>query len=201
MNTATSTPIAVLGTIAEFHCEPIPYDLTALIRLVRDIQPDLLCLDILPEQWEHRDFSALPPEYRQALLPLAEQSDIVVVPVGTAREWHAPDARRWRKFGVQWLRAVIARLQRTASGPASVNSGLRHYLADWCYSGINILNGSTSLREERRHIRHLADQARGLAARDPGRRILIAVNVQHCHHLRKALRRVPELQLVSYNQL
>jgi uncharacterized protein len=49
---------------------------------VRDIQPDLLCLDILPEQWERRDFSALPPRYRQALLPLAEQSDIVIVPVG-----------------------------------------------------------------------------------------------------------------------
>jgi hypothetical protein len=81
VNTASSTPVAGLGTIAEFHCELIPYDLTALIRLVRDIQPDLLCLDILPEQWERRDFLALPPQYRQALLPLAEQSDIVIVPV------------------------------------------------------------------------------------------------------------------------
>ena len=47
-----STRVAVLGTLAEFHREPIPYDLAALVRLVTDLGPDLLCLDMTPEQWQ-----------------------------------------------------------------------------------------------------------------------------------------------------
>ena len=33
---AMITRVAVLGTLAEFHCEPIPYDLKALVRMVAD---------------------------------------------------------------------------------------------------------------------------------------------------------------------
>lgn len=40
------TPVAVLGTLAEFHREPIPYNLAALVRLVTELRPDLLCLDL-----------------------------------------------------------------------------------------------------------------------------------------------------------
>ena len=60
------TTVAVLGTLAEFHSEPIPYDLAALVKLVSDIQPDLLCLDMTEEQWRTQDFGGLPPEYRKA---------------------------------------------------------------------------------------------------------------------------------------
>ena len=45
------TPVAVLGTLAEFHREPIPYDLAALVRLAVTLRPDLLGLDMTTEQW------------------------------------------------------------------------------------------------------------------------------------------------------
>jgi hypothetical protein len=57
------TPVAVLGTLAQFHREPIPYDLAALVRLVTDLRPDLLCLHMTSEQWRRRDSSELPPEW------------------------------------------------------------------------------------------------------------------------------------------
>ena len=88
MSNAEPTTIAVLGTLAEFHREPIPYNLTALVHLVADIHPDLLCLDMTTEQWQQQDFATLPPEYQEALLPLAEQTDIVVVPL--TRHRHRP---------------------------------------------------------------------------------------------------------------
>ena len=45
------TPVAVLGTLAEFHREPIPYDLAALVRFAVTLRPDLLGLDMTTEQW------------------------------------------------------------------------------------------------------------------------------------------------------
>ncbi len=54
-----TTPVAVLGTLAEFHKEPIPYDMKALIGLVSDLRPDLLCLDMTFEQWWQCDGGCL----------------------------------------------------------------------------------------------------------------------------------------------
>ena len=49
------TQIAVLGTLAEFHQDPLPYDLEALVDLVAEINPDLLCLDISLAQWQQQN--------------------------------------------------------------------------------------------------------------------------------------------------
>ena len=40
-----------------------------------------------------------------------------------------------------------------------------------------------------------------LARRDPGRRILVVVNVRHCHHLRPALSDFPDLEVVPFSEL
>jgi hypothetical protein len=58
------TPVAILGTLAEFHREPIPYDLQALIRLVAALHPDLLCLELTINQWQ-RGFSHLRQDMRR----------------------------------------------------------------------------------------------------------------------------------------
>jgi hypothetical protein len=58
---APRTRVAVVGTIAEFHREPIPHDLAALVSLVQEQRPDLLCLDITTEQWASGAFDDLPP--------------------------------------------------------------------------------------------------------------------------------------------
>ena len=195
------TPIAVLGTLAEFHREPIPYDLQALVRLVTDLRPDLLCLDITPDQWQRRDFADLPPEYRDALLPLAHQTDIVVVPIAGDRPPQEPAATGWRGRIIALWRKWLARLQRTAPDPAAINEGWRHHAADLLYSLIAWLAGGEAQRAWRAHTAHLTRQILEIARRDPGRRILVVVNVRHCHHVRPALAQHPEVQVVKYSQL
>lgn len=197
----TPTPIAVLGTLAEFHREPIPYDLNALVQLVTDLRPDLLCLDITPEQWRRRDFSNLPPEYRDALLPLAHQTDIVVVPIGEDLSLQEPTAPGWRGRVIGVLRRWLAHLQRTAPGPAAINEGWRHHAADLLYSLIAWLAGSDAQRAWRAHTAHLTRQVLEVARRDPGSRIMVVVNVRHCHHIRPALRQSPNIRVVKYSQL
>jgi hypothetical protein len=194
---AHRTPVAVLGTLAEFHREPIPYDLAALVELVTEQRPDLLCLDLTPGQWRRRDFDDLPPEYREALLPLAHQTDIVVVPVAGERPPAEPAATGWRGGAIAVLRRWLAYLQRTAPGPAAVSEGPRHFVADLLYGLITWLAGGEARRAWRAHTDHLVRRVHEVARRDPGSRVLVAVNVRHCHHIRRALKKYPGVEVVS----
>lgn len=197
----TPTPVAVLGTLAEFHREPIPYDLAALVDLVAQIRPDLLCLDLTPEQWRTRDFGGLPPEYREALLPLARQTDIVVVPVGGEGALLEPSASGWRGWTIDRLRQGLARLQKGAPSPAAVNQGPRHHAADLLY-GIAARLGEGNVRAAwRNHTMRLVDRVIDVVARDPGTRVLVVVNARHCHHVRRALADRGEVHLVRFADL
>lgn len=197
----SATPVAVLGTLAEFHHDPIPYDLRALVRLVSDLRPDLLCLDLTPEQWGNGDFADLPPEYREGLLPLAHQTDIVVVPIAGDRPPDEPTASGWRGKAIAILRRWLANLQRTAPGPDAINAGARHFIANVLYGLIAYLAGKAAHRAWKTHTDHLVAQILEVVRRDPGRRVLVVVNVRHCHHIRPALQRYPEIRMVSYSEL
>jgi len=195
------TSVAVLGTLAEFHKEPIPYDLNALVKLVSRQRPDLLCLDMTFEQWERRDFGGLPPEYREALLPLAYQTDIVIAPIAGDHPPEEPSAPGWRGKAIAALRRWLATLQRTAPGPEAINQGLRHHVADSLYDLSAWLAGPGTRQKLKDHTRNLTQSVLELARRDPGARILVVVNVRHCHVIRAALREYPEIQVVKYSDL
>ncbi len=195
------TTIAVLGTLADFHREPIPYSLRALVQLVSRLHPDLLCLDLTPEQWRTREFANLPPEYREALLPLAHQTDIVVVPIAGECPPPEPSAPGWRGQVMRWAKGGLAAIHRSAPGPAAANQGWRHELANSLYTVIGWLAGPDLQRDWMNHIDHLTQQVLETARRDPGSRILVAVNVRYCHHIRHALRGRPELQVVDFSEL
>ncbi|NOZ70678.1 MAG: hypothetical protein GXP38_02005 [Chloroflexi bacterium] len=197
----TKTPIAVLGSLAEFHKAPIPFDLHALVQLVQKINPDLLCLDIAPEQWRLQDFSDLPPEYREALLPLAYQTDIVVVPIGEAHSPLEPTARGWRGKAIAALRRGLAVIQKTAPGPDAINSGWRHDLANRIYRLMIRLDESKIEHSLHKHQKILIDNIVKVARRDPGARILVVVNVKYCHHIRPILRRYEAFEVKDYREL
>lgn len=196
-----ATPVAVLGTLAEFHQEPIPYDLDALVRLVARVQPDLLCLDMTPEQWQARDFGGLPPEYRSALLPLAHQTDMVVVAVAGNHPPAEAEASGWRGAVIRFLRRRLAALQRHAPSPEAINQGIRHHTADLIYSMAEWLAGQATYRAWKAHTNHLIRSIREVAQRDPGARVLVVVNVRHCHHIRRELEKFPEIRVVDYQDL
>ena len=200
--------IAVVGTLAEFRPDPTPYDLAALVRFVREIGPDLLCLDLTLEEWQRRDFGGLPAEYRDALLPLAEQSDIVVVPIGDGSGSDASVAGhdgppreasvgRWLSTRLQ---TAVGSLQRGADSPVAVDRGAQHWMADLLYHLIDWLHGGSG-RRVAAHREALGARIVELARRDPGRRILVVVNARYCHYLRAELRRHREVSLVRYSEL
>lgn len=195
------TQIAVLGTLAEFHQEPIPYDLNALVQLVADIHPDLLCLDIAPSQWQAQDFSSLPPEYAQALLPLAYQTDIVVAPVGDLQELFPAEAAGWRGGTIRLLRHWLGWLQRTAPSPDAINQGWRHHIGNLFYTVGRWLAGKQVQMAYHDRIEAVTASILDVAQHNPGNRILVVTNIQYCHHIRPWLAQHPEIEIRPYTKL
>lgn len=202
------TRVAVVGTLAEYRRDPVPHDLTELVRFVAAIDPDLLCLDMTLDQWLRDDFGGLPPEYRDALLPLAAQTDIVVVPIGDGLDMtERAEGSDTKRGGVRgWLRRVlrsaIARLAHGAQTPVSVGEGLRHLFVEHLLYLLDLIEGGRHVRRHaREHRNALGRRIIELAQRDPARRILVVVNARHCHQLRRALRRSPQVALVHYSDL
>jgi hypothetical protein len=195
------TTIAVLGTLAEFHREPIPFDLPALLRLVTGINPDFLCLDMTPQQWREKAFADLPPEYSEALLPLAQRTDMVVVPVGDEQPLPPPPLTGWRAALLAFLRRIQAALQRSSPGPDAINQGVRHFLADGAYFFIDLLEGRSRRLRQQQRVAAIARRVNDLARHDPGRRILVVLNVQYCHHVRQELQQLSGIDVVGYNEL
>ncbi len=182
------TQVAVLGTLAEFHEDPLPYDLAALVELVTNINPDLLCLDISLSQWQRQDFSRLPVEYSEALLPLAAQTDMVVVPIGGEVMMPRATAVGWRSQVIQWARTLLAQIQANAPGPDAINQGWRHHLGNLLYSLTRTLSGSEVNRAYHDHIEQVSQATLQVAENNPGNRILVVTNIQYCHHIRPRLR-------------
>ncbi len=195
------TTIAVLGTLAEFHKEPIPFDLAALVDLVVGIHPDLLCLDMTREQWQEPEKADLPPEYREALLPLAYQTDMVIVPVAGADPDIRLSAAGWRGRLIAFLRRRLAWLQRTAPGPDAINQGWRHDLGNLFYGWIRRLAGGTAGHHYHDRIDLLADSVAAVARDNPGSRILVVTNIQYCHHVRPRLAGLPDVEVTGYADL
>jgi len=202
MNETTHpTQIAVLGTLAEFHQDPLPYNLKSLVKLVADINPDLLCLDMTLEQWQQQDFSRLPEEYSQALLPLAAQTDIVVVPIGGDRVMPKASATGWRGGLITSLRKMLSWIQSGAPGPDAINQGWRHDVGNILYTFARLLAGKKTSQAYHAHIEQVSQAALDAAQNNPGNRILVVTNIQYCHHIRPRLREHSEIRVTSYREL
>ncbi|NCF69841.1 MAG: hypothetical protein GWP61_28170 [Chloroflexi bacterium] len=195
------TRVAVLGTVAEFHEGAISFDMSNLLELVASINPDLLCLDITPQQWREREFDVLPPDYRDALLPLARQTDIVVAPIGGEIDWPAEVVAGWRIMVTCRLRSWISAIQRRAPSPEALNRGWRHELVNTLYYATRRLTNSDRRGGARAHADYLTEQVLAVSQRDPGARLLVVVNVQYCHLIRERLRKHGEVMVTGLSEL
>ena len=196
------TRIALLGTLADLHRQPIRYDLAELARIVADAHPDLLGVEVERDAFERGDLVRAPIEVREALVPLARRSDAVIVPIGAA----SPDELRALHAGIRAgltraLDATLQSVQKTANDARRVNSAV---VSHTC--GLICHLEEHACGERGRHAWRTTNQ-RMLAnilemiQRDPGTRILVAVQCRRKHWLEPKLRKLPEIELVNYWEL
>lgn len=200
------TRVAVLGTLADLHCEPIRYNLACLTELVEELNPDLLFAELQREAWEAGDLSTLPIEYRDALIPLAARTNIVIVPIQGAAGCEAAivgndQITRPRRAILRWIEGLLRWFQRRANGPRAIHSGSFGHV---CHT-ICVLEGWTGGPAMRRAWdaanRALLSNVLAAVRRDPGVRVLITVDCRRWRRLVEQLRYVEEIELVAYWEL
>jgi len=202
----TRSRVAVLGTLSDLHRESIAYDLKVLARLVRRVQPDLLCAEIGRDPWETRDLARMPVEYREALVPVCKRSDIVLVPVAGAEANPSIVLRggRWwslRSALVGLLNWHLRLMQRLASTPEAINSGTFGAMCSWMCGLIAWAGGPEARRAWAATNDRLLQNILAAVRRDPGRRVLVTVDCRRRHLLDRQLRTFPEIEVVGFHQL
>lgn len=204
MSTSPHTRLALLGTLSDLHRLPISFSLAGLWTVVSDLEPDLLCAEITPEGWARQDFTGVGPELREALAEAVAATNIVLLPVAASVHLFADQSPEggWRRRIVTWAEGLLAWAVRRADRPEAVQGAwfrsvchLSCSVAEMCWTPAA---RSMWLQETRSMANHI------LAAieRDPGRRVLVAVQCQRLHRLLPMLRRqAPAVEFVGYQML
>jgi hypothetical protein len=199
--------LALVGTLRELHAVLPDYDLRHLADLIATRKPDLLCVEVDRQDWEADRFEQAPVESREALVTLARSSEITLVPIGGGGPtWAASGiAPPWRGLLAPlrgWLFRVLDRmtvgLMRRAGKPRAVNSALvEHLCGTLCMLQVSLADPEARRAWEAKN-RELLDGVLWIIRRDPGRRIIVALDCRRKHWLRRELRCVPEVRLVDY---
>jgi hypothetical protein len=198
--------VAVLGTLAELHQEPIKYNLKTLRQLVKEIEPDLLCAEIHPNDWQTGDLSRMPLEYGEVLVPLARRTNIIIVPVSRSTEYElvAPRGRYWLRLRMGIIRLLnwqLRLIQRLANGPETINSGSFGLFCDGMCSLTAWVCGPECRQAWDKSNQAILDNVLAAVRRDPGSRVLVTVDCRRRHRLEHSLRGLPDVELVNYRQL
>ena len=205
--TPIRTRVALLGTIGHLHAEPLKYDLRRLREVVEEIEPDLLGVEADPLAWATGDLRSSPLEVREALVPATRRIDTVVVPLGGGAScgYAAPEdslAVGFRSALVRALDSFLMALQRRAKGPEDIAAPhFKHVCELVCAMEAAASTAESRLAWERTNA-EILDNVITTVQRDPGRRLLVAVQCRRLHWLELQLRRRrDEVQLVPLDAL
>ena len=204
MKSSVRSRLAVLATLSEVHREPIAYDLARLRSLVTELAPDLLCVELTRDAWETKDLAAAATEVREALAPVEAATDIVMVPVLPTLRGYGDfsPAEPWRRKLAQAFEELLRWGQRKANRPEAVNGLLfGAYCHTVCWLTERLWTAVDQSGWEAQN-KVMADNIVRAVQRDPGRRVLVAVQCQRLHRLVPLLRRHADLlEIVNYQAL
>jgi hypothetical protein len=143
---------------------------------------------------------------REGLVPAANRVDTVVVPLGgpSPLELAPPEGggvARLRANLMQGAGRLLAELQRVSDGPEGVNSPLFGHVCGFICTMEAAVAGDAGRRAWQATNERILERILWAVRRDPGRRVLVAMQCRRVHWLGPRLKRVPNIELVDYRDL
>lgn len=198
------TRLALLATIGDLHSEVVGYDLARLRALVEELEPDLLGVEGDTTAWARSERFSLPPEVRGALVPAARRTDTVIVSLGASSplELAPPAGDRVRNELIRLAERLSVTLQRTVGSADGVNGSLfTHVCGALCTLEAWAASEAGRRAWDETNGRILTNLVAAIR-RDPGGRVLAAVQCRRVHWLADRLSAfADEIALVGYREL
>ena len=203
--------VFVVSTLYREHATTPSYDLDSLRRVIEVIRPDVLVLDVTPDELRAQKVSPGKIEYPQTIFPLVQAGDYRVYPSepaeplfseivqgiiaeneALARE--SPDAAAAKRALQQ---GMLSALRLSWKSPADAHSemtdeAIRHMRAVYA-----TLGGPVHREGQHRWNRHHADVVLRAARENPGKRVLQLVGIENRYEVLDLLRNEPSVRLVD----
>ncbi|MCL5960207.1 MAG: hypothetical protein M1358_13005 [Chloroflexi bacterium] len=202
-----NSTITLLGTLRELHTVLPDYDLQRLRDLVAEKKPDLLCVEIDRTDWEAGNLSEAPIESREALAGLSRTSEITLIPIGEGgHSWHQSGIALPRRGIFASMRRWLSQkcddstmsLMRLAGGARAINSPIVEHLCGMLCDLQLLIADSDARRAWQVRNETLLEGVVWILSRDPGRRILVALDCRRKHWLRRQLKSAPNATVVDF---
>lgn len=208
---ATPATVVVLDTLHQLHTEVPAYDNTVLGRLIERLKPDVLCVELQPDDLATRPPEQNKQEYPSVIYPLIDrhhyrvyamepaepQATAILTPYrGNTKTFDTRQPTQSKAFG-QYTDGLYAALKAHWTSPAAVNDqvtdaalGAKHLLQE-------ALMGPAELAGWDAWNNHFLEVIRRAARENPGRRIVVTVGAEHAYWLKQHLRDTAGVNLLD----
>lgn len=188
-----TTPVYVVGTLYKRHADVPAYDLKALDRIVREIAPGVLVLDVTPTELEKKEVFPSKIEYPGVIFPLLAEKNFIAYASEPAEPMFTDIVQATIKafddFGkskpdlsaalTAYNEATYAVLMQSWQTPADAHGKTTEIALDAKSALSDAFVGAVSTDGRRRWNEHIAGVAATAVREHPGQRVLVVTGIEN----------------------
>lgn len=199
---APQATIHVVPTLHQYHAAVPAYGFDALTRVLDDLAPDVLVLELTERALRERRPQVVKQEYQNSVFPYLARRAIPAVAMeqdeALAEDFVTQGLEAEQRFRQAWprrhaeyehgMRDLFDRLLRSWDSPAAVNSARSDGLVEEKHEREAELFGAGYRDSWDRWNDHFAQAIATTARANPGRRVVVLAGFEHGYWLRRRLR-------------
>ncbi|MCB1022933.1 MAG: hypothetical protein KDB79_00985 [Acidobacteria bacterium] len=195
--------VFVLSTLHQYHETSKYYSFEELSRIVEEIDPDILAVELTADDLKSRKDQKVKQEYQRSIFPLIEKHKYQAVPLEPAEplfsallklykessdENQAKSPQKVEAFSV-YSNSLYDHLFKQWDSPRDVNSKMTDTLFELKHDFQNALFGEKEAKVWNDWNTHFLETITKAAEQNRGKKILVVVGVEHSYWLRGHLRK------------
>jgi hypothetical protein len=198
---AQETQLFILSTVTRLHPELSYYDFGELRRRILEVRPDVIVLEVRPDELAERKETPGRPEYPAVVFPLLQEKQYTTYPMepgepvfGEMVKSYATLLQKFKETQPDaaatlsaYESAAVAALRACWRSPADVNSPLTDRIVEAKHELQSALIGPERAASWARWNDYMVDAVKRAIAENPSKRILALVGYDNAYWMRARL--------------
>jgi len=211
---AQETELFILSTVTRLHPELSYYDFAELRRRILEVRPDVIVLEVRPDELAERKETPGRPEYPAVVFPLLLEKQYTTYPMepgeplfGEMVQSHATLLQKFKESRPDasatvnaYEAAAVAALRACWRSPADVNSPFTDRIVEAKHEMQSALMGPSRAEGWARWNDYMVDAVRRAMAENPGKRVLALVGYDNAYWMRARLTDLPGARIIDMHQ-